>query len=304
MTRKNPKPTKRPAVHLVPTPGAAVPSATSEHPSQWSRSRAHTIVVASGKGGVGKSHLAANLAVALGERGARVLLLDGDLAQANLDLLLGVHPRWDLQHVLNGQKSLDEIVVNGPTNVRLVPAASGAPELADLDDYRRELLLRSLGTIDQGADVLVIDTASGVSRQTTEFCRMANDVLVVTTAEMPAFSDAYALVKLLHHQGGLSRAPRLVVNMATGAEDAEDVAHRIRLVARRFLKLELDCLGVVPFDPHVARALRAQEPVVTAFPKSPAAAAYRALAAQLWKPVTTGPSLHEVAPHQPQRLEA
>ena len=281
-----------------------MPVTTGEHPAQWSRSRAYTIVVASGKGGVGKSNLAANLAIALGERGARVLLLDGDLAQANLDLLLGVHPRYDLQHVLSGQKTLDEIVVNGPANVRLVPAASGAPELADLDDYRRELLLRSLSTIDQGADVLVIDTASGVSRQTTEFCRIAHDVLVVTTAEMPAFSDAYALVKLLHNQGSLMRAPRLVVNMATGAEESEDTAHRIRLVARRFLQIELECLGVVPFDPHVGRAVRLQEPVLTAFPKSPAAAAYRALAAQLWKPLSTGPSLDEAAPVTPQRLEA
>ena len=296
------RPAARPAVRLVPAPVSA--ASPTEHPAQWSRSRAHTIVVASGKGGVGKSNLAANLAVALGERGARVLLVDGDLAQANLDLLLGVHPRFDLQHVLSGQKTLDEIVVNGPKNVRLVPAASGAPELADLDDYRRELLLRSLGTIDSGADVVLIDTASGVSRQTTEFCRIAHDVLVLTTPEMPAFSDAYALIKLLKQQGGLMRAPRMVVNMATGAEDAEDTAHRIRLVARRFLQIELECLGVVPFDPHVPRAVRLQESVLIAFPKSPAAAAYRALAAQLWKPLSTGPSLDEAAPVTPLRLEA
>ncbi len=304
MKARKPGVPARTEVRLVPAPAASTPLSAGEHPAQWSRLRAHTIVVASGKGGVGKSNLAANLAVALGARGARVLLLDGDLAQANLDLLLGLHPRFDLQHVLSGQKTLDEIVVNGPQNVRLVPAASGVPELADLDDYRRELLLRSLSTLDAGVDVLLIDTASGVSRQTTEFCRIANDVLIVTTAEMPAFSDAYALVKLLHKQGGLARAPRLVVNMATGAEDAEDTAHRIRLVARRFLGLELDCLGVVPFDVHVPRAVRLQEPVISAFPKSPAAAAYRALAAQLWKPLSTGPLTTEAAPQLPLRLEA
>jgi flagellar biosynthesis protein FlhG len=129
-------------------------------------------------------------------------------------------------------------------------------------------------------------------------------VLVVTTPEMPAFSDAYGLVKLLQAQGGLVRAPRLVVNMATGPEDAEDTSHRIRLVARRFLRLELECLGVVPFDPHVPRAVRLQEPVLAAFPSSPAAVAYRALAAQLWKPVPQGPPSDEVTPDQPQRLEA
>lgn len=302
MSRRPAKKTRTPEVRLVPAPASA--AAPSEHPAQWSRPRAHTIVVAGGKGGTGKSNLAANLAIALGERGARVLLVDGDLAQANLDLLLGVHPRFDLQHVLSGQKTLDEIVVNGPAGVRLVPAASGAPELADLDDWTREMLLRSLGTLDHGADVIVIDTASGVSRQTTAFCRMAHDVLVVTTPEMPAFSDAYALVKLLHQQGGLVRAPRLVVNMSTGPEDAEDVAHRIRLVARRFLGMEIESLGEVPFDAGVPRAVRMQEPVMTAFPKSPAAAAYRAMAARLWKPVSHDPSFDEAAPPQPQRLEA
>jgi len=299
-------PAGRPPVRLVPLERPSAPEATpapAEHPVQWSRPRTRTIVIASGKGGVGKSNLAANLAVALGERGARVLLLDGDLAQANLDILLGLHPRFDLQHVLSGQKTLDEIVVNGPQNVRLVPAASGVPELADLDDYRRELLLRSLGTIDADADLLLIDTASGVSRQTTEFCRAGHEVLVVTTPEMPAFSDAYALVKLLQKQGGLARAPRLVVNMATGPEEAEDTAHRIKLVARRFLRLELDCLGVVPYDASVPRAVRLQEPVISAFPKCPAAAAYRALAAKLWKPVPTGPK-SDAVPDLSQRLEA
>lgn len=289
---------------LVPVNGAVTPEAAAEHPAQLSRPRMRTIVVTSGKGGVGKSNLAANLAIALGERGARVVLLDGDLAQANLDILLGVHPRFDIQHVLAGQKTMDEIVVNGPAGVKLVPAASGAPDLAVLDDFRLEALVRALGTVDEHADLLIIDTASGVSRQVTEFCRLGHEVLVVTTPEMPAFSDAYALIKLLQKQGGLSRAPRLVVNMTTGAEEADDTAHRIKLVARRFLGFELECAGTVPYDPSVPRAVRAQEPVVTAFPKSPAAVAYRALAAQLWKPVTTGPSQHEAFPQQSQRLEA
>jgi flagellar biosynthesis protein FlhG len=294
----------RPAIQLVPVERADAPVPESEHPAQWSRPRARTIVVASGKGGVGKSNLAANLAVALGERGARVLLVDGDLAQANLDLLLGLHPRFDLQHVLSGQKTMDEIVVNGPRNVRLVPAASGVEELADLDDFRREMLLRALSTLDSDADLVIIDTASGVSRQTTEFCRAGHDVIVVTTPEMPAFSDAYALVKLLQKQGGLARSPHLVVNMANGAEEAEDTAHRIRLVARRFLSLELDCLGVIPFDSSVPRAVRLQEPVIAAFPKSPAAAAYHALAAKLWKSAPSGPKPSIVPESSQERLEA
>jgi flagellar biosynthesis protein FlhG len=277
------------------------PQDLNNHPAQWTRPHVRTIVVASGKGGVGKSNLAANLAVALGERGARVLLVDADLSQANLDLLLGVHPRFDLQHVISGEKTPEEIVVSGPRGVRLVPAASGVPELAELDDYRRECLLRGLSQLESDTDLVIIDTASGVSRQVTAFCLVADDVLVVTTPEMPAFSDAYGLIKLLQQQG-VAKPPHLLVNMATSAEEAEETGHRIRLVARRFLRMEIDSWGSVPFDPTVAWAVRRQEPVVTAFPQSPAAAAYRALAARLWDAAPHDPSPRLV--HSPERLEA
>src|SRR3989454_9014424 len=253
-----------------------------DHPAQWTRPHLRTLVVASGKGGVGKSNVSANLAVALGERGARVLLVDADLAQANLDLLLGVHPRFDLQHVLNGEKTPEEIVVAGPHGVRLVPAASGVPEMTELDDYRQECLLRGLSQLEADADLVIIDTASGVSRQVTAFCLTADEVVIVTTPEMPAFSDAYALIKLLQQQG-LKRPPHLLVNMADNAEEAEETAHRIRLVARRFLQLDIDFWGFIPFDPALARAVRRQELVVTAYPQSPAGIAFRSLAERLWE---------------------
>jgi flagellar biosynthesis protein FlhG len=287
-------------------PGRA-PSAPAElpgedHPARWNRPGARTIVIASGKGGVGKSNVAANLAISLGERGAKVLLLDADLAQASLDLLLGLHPRFDLQHVLKGERTLEEIVVEGPQGVKLIPASSGVSELAELDDYRRECLLRGLGQLDHDADLILIDTASGVSRQVTSFCQSADDVLVVTTPELPAFSDAYSLIKLLKQQG-LTRAPHLLVNMASSAEEAEETAHRIRLVARRFLSLEIESWGYVPFDPAVGRSVRLQEPIVTAFPTAPAAVAYRALAERLWDPEPEDPTAQRSA-RLSQKLEA
>lgn len=272
----------------------------TDHPAGWARPHVRTIAIASGKGGVGKSNVAANLAVALGESGARVLLLDADLAQANLDLLLGVHPRFDLEHVLAGQKSIEEIVVAGPRGVSLVPAGSGAPGLADLDDYRLESLLRGIGTIEAEVDLILIDVASGVSRQVLSFCLAADEVLVVTTPEMPAFSDAYALMKMLR-QRGLKQPPKLLVNAAGSAEEAEEVSHRLRLVARRFLKVEPESLGFVPFDPAVPRAVRLQEPVVAAFPRSPAALAFRGLATRIWNPPAAPvPTLQPLA----EKLEA
>ncbi len=295
-----PAPAGRRPLRLVRRRTHPAPEAVADHPARWARPHVRTLAIASGKGGVGKSNLAANLAVALGELGARVLLLDADLTQANLDLLLGLNPRFDLQHVVSGEKSLEEIVVEGPRGVSLVPAASGVPALADLDDYRLECLLRGLGNLEAGTDLILIDVASGTSRQVLSFCLAADEVVVVTTPEMPAFSDAYAMIKLLQ-QRGLTRPPHLVVNAAASPEEAEEVAHRLRLVARRFLQLEPDSLGFVPFDPAVPRAVRRQEPVVTAFPRSPAAHAYRALAARLWEP----PAGPEATPHPlVEKLEA
>jgi flagellar biosynthesis protein FlhG len=278
-----PRRAAKPAAPLSVVPGRALRGAPADHPANWDRPRTRTLVVASGKGGVGKSNLCANLAVAMGQQGARVLLLDADLSQANLDLLLGVHPRYDLQHVLAGERTLEEIVVEGPAGVRLIPAASDVPELAELDDYRREALLRGIGTLDGQADLVIMDTASGVTRDVLALCLAADQVIVMTTPEMPAFADAYGLIKVLSAQG-IRQAPHLLVSQATSAEEAEETAHRIRLVARRFLHLEIQSLGAIPEDPAIPSAVRRQEPVVTAFPQSPAAAAYRALAARLWVP--------------------
>jgi flagellar biosynthesis protein FlhG len=301
MKKRSNRPSSSAPLKLVSSGTGPAPETTGDHPAQWSRPHARSLAIASGKGGVGKSTLAANLALALGARGARVLLVDADFSQANLDLLLGVHPRWDLQHVLQGEKTLEEIVVEGPHGVRLVPAASGSPELADLDDFRLEVLWRGMGQLEQDADVVLVDTASGVHRTVTWLCRAAREVLVVTTPEMTAFSDAYALIKLLQAQG-LTRPPHLLVNRADGAEEAEEVSHRLRLVARRFLSMELGIWGIVPNDPAVSRALRLQEPLLTAFPQAPASLAIRALSEHLWDVVPPDPRI-ETDP-QPQRLEA
>ncbi len=294
---------RRPSrVQLVPGEPASAEFGPG-HPAQLSRSRVRKLVITSGRNGVGKSNLAANLAVAFAQRGARVVLVDGDLADANLDLLLGAHPRWDLGHVLTGAKTVDEVAVRGPEGVTLVPAASSAPELAELDDYRRELLLRSLSFADTAADLMIVDTATGMNRHTLELCRSAHDLLVVVTPETASCSDAYGLVKTLQKEDALVRAPRLVVNMAASEDESQEAADRMRLFARHFLRLEVDVLGTVPYDAAVPRAVRAQEPVTLAWPDAPAAIAYRAIAARLWKPVPSGPG-SDVVSEQSHRLEA
>jgi len=296
-------PEKRPSrVQLVPGEPAEAEFGAG-HPAQLSRSRVRKLVITSGHDGEGKSNLAANLAVALGQRGARVVLVDGDLARGNLDLLLGAHPRWDLGHVLAGEKTVDEVAMRGPENVTLVPASSGAPELTELDDFRRELFLRSLSFADLRADLMIVDTATGMNRHTLELCRSAHDLLVVVTPETTSGSDAYRLVKTLQKEDALHRPPRLIVNMATSEDEADEAADRMRLFARHFLRIEVQVLGTVPYDPAVLRAVRAQEPVTIAWPASPAALAFRALAARLWKPAPSGPGSDLLA-EQSHRLEA
>jgi flagellar biosynthesis protein FlhG len=150
---------------------------------------------------------------------------------------------------------------------------------------------------------MIVDTGSSADRETLELCRAAHELLVVATPDLASFSDAYGLVKTLQKEGALARAPGLVVNLATTPEEADDAANRMSLFARHFLRLEVHVLGTVPFDASVTRAARVQEPVLLAYPDSPAANAYRALAARLWKPVPSGPDSDQLS-EKSFRLEA
>jgi flagellar biosynthesis protein FlhG len=244
------------------------------------RPTVRTVAVVSGKGGVGKSNVVANLGVAMAQLGASVLVLDADLGQANQDVLLGVHPRADLLSVLRGDCALADIVLEGPAGVRLVPAGSGDPLLVDVDDVRRERLYREIGALAADADIVLIDTASGASRQVAGFALAARELLLITTPEPTSYADAYGLLKVLARQG-LSTEPGLLVNLSTSVEDAEEVAHRLASVARRFLRLDLHMLGHVPLDPALPQAVKRQEPVVLSHPNSPSARALARLAARL-----------------------
>ncbi|NOT34309.1 MAG: P-loop NTPase [Candidatus Eisenbacteria bacterium] len=277
--------------------GAVDPGASSDHPARGSRPHARTLGVVSGRGGVGRSQLAANLAVALQQRGARVLLVDLDLAQASLDLVLGVHARWDLHHWLRGERVLDELMLDAPGGIRLLAAGPSPVAVETLDDYRREALLRGIGALDVPIDVVVLDLPAGADA--APFANACDDAVLVTTSEESSVSDAYALLKQMH-----ARAPRLawhlVLSMTATAEEEMETWQRLRAVTRRFLGFELPSWGSVPIDAALARAARAQEPVVVAYPGSNAAAAYRSFASRVWAP--SGDPLAN--PNVPERLEA
>jgi flagellar biosynthesis protein FlhG len=238
------------------------------------------IAVSSGKGGVGKTNVTANVAVALARLGQRVCVLDADLGLANLDVLLGLSPRLSLLDVLRGERRLEEVIVDGPAGVRVIPAASGCEELTVLEPADRLRLLDEVDALGDAIDVLLVDVAAGISQNVLHFTAAAADALLVITPEPTALTDAYALMKVLASRYG-RREFLVTVNMAAGAVDAEAAFARLARVAERFLSVRVEYLGYVPWDDAVPRAVRQQVPVVLAAPGTPASLALGQLAERL-----------------------
>lgn len=244
------------------------------------RRRARVVAVTSGKGGVGKTNLAVNLAIAASQAGRSVCLLDLDLGLANVDVLMNLSPRRTLAHVLAGGRRLSDIAMAGPEGVRVVPGASGVPRLADLDREGREEILRELAGLEGASSLLVLDTGAGISRNVVTFAAAADETLVVTTPEPTAILDAFATIKVLSREETLG-AVRLVVNQASTRAEAEAVAGRIRAACRQFLQLPIDTMGYVLSDYHVGEAVKRRTPFVTAYPSAPASRCVRTLAGML-----------------------
>jgi len=238
------------------------------------------IAVASGKGGVGKTNLAANLAVALAKAGKRVCVLDADLGLANLDVVLGMTPALTLRDVLRGERSLAEVIAEGPAGLRVIPAASGVEELTALAPAERLRFLDELDGCDADLDVLLIDTPAGISENVLFFTAAAAEVLVVITPEPTALTDAYALMKVLTTRWG-RRAFLVAVNAAASARDADAAFTRLSRVAARFLRIDLEYVGWIPNDDAVPRAVRQQVPVLLAEPSTAASVAIGDLARRL-----------------------
>ena len=247
------------------------------------------IAVTGGKGGVGKTSVAVNLATALASRGKEVMLLDGDLGLANVDVFLGLTPRLTLADVLAGNCTLEEVVMDTPQGFKVVPAASGIAQLAELDAMTHLGLVRAFGDISARLDVMVVDTAPGIAGSVLQFSQAAQQVLVVICDEPASLTDAYALIKILSRDHGVKQF-RVLVNQVRGRGMGQALFHRFERVVQRFLQVDLDYVGEVPEDPFLRRAIREQRPVVTAYPSCPASVALKTLAlrADMW-PVAEGP---------------
>lgn len=233
--------------------------------------------VASGKGGVGKTNVSVNLGISLAEMGRSVILFDADMGLANIDVLLGLHPAYNFSHVLSVERSLSEIIVVGPAGIKIVPAASGIQKMSELSAMEQAAVIRAFGELDQEIDVLIVDTAAGISSSVINFARACQEVIVVVCDEPTSLTDAYALIKLLSRDYGIHRF-QVLTNMVQDERQGQALFAKLCRVADSYLDVSLNHFGAVPYDDFLRKSVFNQCAVVDAYPGSRSAQAFRSLA--------------------------
>lgn len=238
------------------------------------------IAVASGKGGVGKTNVSVNLGISLSKLGNRVLLMDADMGLANVDIMLGLHTTYNLSHVLDGLKTLQEVIVEGPGGLKIIPAASGVRRMAQLTAMENAGIINAFSELNGELDVLIVDTAAGIADSVVSFCRAAQEVVVVVTDEPASITDAYALIKVLSRDYQLTRF-RLLANMSKSEAHGRALYEKLARVCEQFLEVSIDYLGSVPFDHDLRDAVQKQIPVTLFKPGSESARAFRVMAQKI-----------------------
>jgi flagellar biosynthesis protein FlhG len=234
------------------------------------------ITVTSGKGGVGKTNVVANLAIALSRAGKRVLVLDADLGLGNIDVLMGLTPKYTLEHVLSGTRSLSEIMLEGPSGIRILPASSGLAQLTALSEPQHQILQGELEQVSHLIDILLIDTGAGISSNVTFFAAAAQSIVVVISPEPTSLTDAYALMKVLLRQYR-ERRFHVLVNLAKSPNEAARVFAKLEVAASRFLQISIEYLGAVPLDDYLPLAVTQQRAVLDRYPQAPSSRAFLSL---------------------------
>lgn len=247
------------------------------NPSRDTGRPVQVIAVTGGKGGVGKSSVAINLGIGLAGRGRRVVILDADLGLANLDVLLGLRAKRNLADVIAGECGLADIMLDGPCGIRIIPASSGTQSMVSLSRAEHAGLIHAFSDIADTMDVLIVDTAAGISDSVVSFVRAAQECLVVVCNEPSSIADSYALMKLLHKEYGMHRF-RVLPNMVRTPQEGSALFHKLEQVCERFLDVMLVQVGSIPYDDTVRRCIQRQRAVLDAAPQSKAAMAFRQLA--------------------------
>ncbi len=230
-----------------------------------SKKKSRIIAIASGKGGVGKSTLTVNLALAIRELENDVFLIDSDIGMANIDVMLGLKSQYDLNHVLNGQCSLKEAVATGPYGLNVLSGISGIDDIINISNENIKKLLNGVAEIEDNYDVILLDTGAGASQTVINFTTAADEILIVLTPEPTSIMDSYSLIKLLsskNYQGKL----HLVVNRVDSQKEADSIINRFLTTARKYLNLDIELLGIIPNDTHISKSVKKQHPVFKLYP--------------------------------------
>ena len=237
--------------------------------------------VTSGKGGVGKTNIVANLALAFRRMGKRVLIFDGDLGLANIDIVFGVHPEYNISHVISGEKELTQVITEVRQGISIIPALSGEESLSDMGESQKLSLLSEFESLENMYDVVLVDTAAGISTNVIYFNLAAEECIVVVTGEPTSITDAYGIIKVLFGHG--AKRFKILINMVSGPDEAKSVYYTISKAAERFLKGSVtEYMGFIPADKKVREAVIARVPLLEKFPESPPAKAISELAEKLF----------------------
>lgn len=235
------------------------------------------IAVSAGKGGVGKSNVSVNLAIALSQLNYSVMLLDADLGLANVDIMLGLHTKYNLSHVMQGICHLSDIILHGPAGIRVIPAASGTEFMTQLSSVEHAGIIDSFNELTDDLDYMIIDTAAGISETVLSFARSSQELIVVVCDEPTSLTDAYALIKVMSKRYEWTHF-HVLANMVRNIKDGRELFNKLFRVSEQFLDVQLDYLGAIPFDENVHKSVKKQNPILIAYPDSPAALSLRELA--------------------------
>lgn len=251
-------------------------------PKQGHQSLAKIITITSGKGGVGKSNAVVNMALSLKELGKKVVILDADFGLANIEVLLGIIPRYNLSHVLSGSKTITQVIEQSTDGIQFISGGSGIQELMFLNKEQITQFAHSIAELEDVVDFILIDTSAGISDIVLSFCNLANEVIFVTTPEPTAITDAYALIKTFQSKYD-SDLPlfKILVNKAETLSEAQQVYIKLSTVCKRFLQIDTQYLGYIPFDYNIIKASKLQEPICKCYPKSSASIAYQMISKSL-----------------------
>ena len=245
-----------------------------------SGSKARVIAITSGKGGVGKTSIVANLGYAFAKMGKKVLILDADLGLGNLDVLLGLAPKYNLSHVVMGEKKIEDILVEGPGKMKILPASSGIQELTHLTRDQKIQMFTQLDGLIDSVDILFIDTAAGISPNVMDFNATAQEIVVVVSPEPTSITDAYALMKVLSLKYS-EKVCKLLVNMTTRPDEGREVFRQLHLVTDRFLDITSEYLGSILYDAKVTKGVKNQKIVSELYPEAQASICFKDLARKI-----------------------